>query len=324
MALYNRQGEEMEENEFPGPMTMVKIDGAKIKRLREQQGLTQLYLATAVQVTTDTISRWENRRYPSIKKENGMKLAEALNVVLEDLLEDEEAQPSSSPSEQAQTPTGTGHRPLPQHSLRKIWPIVLLTGSLLAVLLLFLWYWHQAQPSPTFSARRILPSHCIGGQPFPVIIQITGDPDRSAAIIIKENLPDSATLLSTSPNITSGGVKNKEIKWLKKINGSSVFAYVLQVSGTIGTPIAFSGTVAVGGESAAPMPIDGADTILLSKYHWADSNQDNIISDNEILTVYDRYSEITGLDLDLNMIEKIWLGSGYIWDAANKTFKIKQ
>ncbi len=66
---------------------MVKIDGAKVKLLREKQGLTQLYIATAVQVTTDTISRWENKRYPSIKKENGLNLAEALGVDLEYLLE---------------------------------------------------------------------------------------------------------------------------------------------------------------------------------------------------------------------------------------------
>jgi transcriptional regulator with XRE-family HTH domain len=324
MALNNRQGGEMEENEIPGPMTMVKIDGAKIKRLREQQGLTQLYLATAVQVTTDTISRWENRRYPSIKKENGLKLAEALNAELEDLLEDEEVPPSASTSEQAETPEGPGHHPSRRHFLLKIWPIVLLTVFLLTVFLVFLWYWREAKPTPAFSARRILPAHCIAGQPFPVIVKITGDPDRSATIIIKENLPDTATLLSASPNITSGGVKNKEIKWLKKIKGNSVFAYVLSVRGTIGTPITFSGTISVGGKSTVTSSIEGADTILISKYHWADSNKDNIISDKEILTVYDRYSEITGLDLDLDKIEKIWLGSGYTWDAANKTFKIKK
>ena len=52
---------------LPGGIQMVKIDGARVRRLREQKGLTQLYVATAVQVTTDTISRWENKRYPSIK-----------------------------------------------------------------------------------------------------------------------------------------------------------------------------------------------------------------------------------------------------------------
>jgi DNA-binding transcriptional regulator YiaG len=58
----------MADNTYPGAMVMVKIDGSKVKQLREQNGLTQLYVATAVQVTTDTISRWENKRYPTIKK----------------------------------------------------------------------------------------------------------------------------------------------------------------------------------------------------------------------------------------------------------------
>jgi transcriptional regulator with XRE-family HTH domain len=52
----------MTEELLPGGIMMVKIDGSKVRRLREQKGLTQLYVATAVQVTTDTISRWENKR----------------------------------------------------------------------------------------------------------------------------------------------------------------------------------------------------------------------------------------------------------------------
>ena len=59
---------------------MVRIDGAKIRQLRERNKLTQLYLSTVVGVTTDTISRWENRHYQSIKLENAEKLAQALEV----------------------------------------------------------------------------------------------------------------------------------------------------------------------------------------------------------------------------------------------------
>ncbi len=39
-------------------VAMVRISGEKLRSLREQQELTQLYLATAVEVTTETISRW--------------------------------------------------------------------------------------------------------------------------------------------------------------------------------------------------------------------------------------------------------------------------
>ena len=79
-------------------MSSVNIDGSKIKTLREQQGLTQLYLATVVEVTTDTISRWENRHYQSIKRENAEKLAEALEVSLEELLEKVERNQRSTAS----------------------------------------------------------------------------------------------------------------------------------------------------------------------------------------------------------------------------------
>ncbi len=82
----------MEMSKSTGGMPMVKIDGAKVRRLREEQGLTQLFLATSVEVTTDTISRWENKRYPAIKKENGLKLAETLGVELNDILESDDKQ----------------------------------------------------------------------------------------------------------------------------------------------------------------------------------------------------------------------------------------
>ena len=116
----------MTDNVFPGPMSMVKIDGQKIKQLREQQGLTQLYLATAVEVTTDTISRWENRRYPSIKRENGIRLAQALNVPLEDLLEEE----PEELLQESTVPTGTDNldhiQPKKPDSFKMIWPLLLL------------------------------------------------------------------------------------------------------------------------------------------------------------------------------------------------------
>src|SRR5210317_924311 len=78
----------MSEQTFPGPYQMVKIDGSKVRSLRESKGLTQLYIATVVEVTTDTISRWENKRYPSIKEENALKLAEALEVTLDEILDE--------------------------------------------------------------------------------------------------------------------------------------------------------------------------------------------------------------------------------------------
>ncbi|NOR26539.1 MAG: helix-turn-helix domain-containing protein [Desulforhopalus sp.] len=310
----------MTDNSLAGPMSMVKIDGAKIKLLRERQGLTQLYLATAVEVTTDTISRWENRRYPSIKRDNGMKLAEALNVQLEDLLEEEpveEHSPETLPSDQTLT---VKHQDTPKSILAKNWPLVILSGTLFCVVMAFIWYFFHSSTSGSFTAQRIVPAHCIDDQPFPVIIKVTGTPDTATALIIRETFPDNGTIHATSPIVTAGGLKNNQIKWLKKIEGKALFAYVISVSGKEAENVNFNGTAAISHDSETP--INGDNTISIGQHHWADTDKDNVISDDEILTVYDQYSEITDIDLNIDLIEEIWLGSEYLWDTATATFRI--
>jgi transcriptional regulator with XRE-family HTH domain len=310
----------MTDNSFAGPMSMVKIDGAKIKLLREQQGLTQLYLATAVEVTTDTISRWENRRYPSIKRDNGLKLAEALNVQLEDLLEEVPEEEHSAETPPQDLPYIVKHQDTAGSGLTKNWPLLILSGTLFCVVMAFIWYFfHSPSPGP-FTAERIVPAHCIIGQPFPVIIKVTGAPDTATALIIKETLPDNGTILAMSPKVSAGVLKNKQIKWLKKIEGEALFAYVVSVSGKEAENVNFSGTAAISSDSESP--INGKNTIVIGHHHWADTDKDNVISDDEILTVYDLYSEITDIDIDIDLIEEIWLGSAYLWDTATATFKI--
>lgn len=303
-------------------MSMVKVDGAKIKRLREEQGLTQLYLATAVQVTTDTISRWENRRYPSIKKENGLKLAEALNVRLEDLLEEEEAADNGE-----RTPEDLSSalpvKPEAKTTFQKLRPFLLPALILLGAAIPFIWYSLHSPAPVVFSAERILPGHCVAGQPFPVIIKVSGAPGKSSALIIRENIPPNATILKISPEASAGGPKDETIKWLRNINGTETFAYVISVTGKEDEGVSFIGTAAVSSDSdESPPPIAGDTTIAIGQHHWADADKDNIISDGEILAVYDRYREIKGIDLDIDLIEEIWLGSGYKWNATTATFEI--
>jgi transcriptional regulator with XRE-family HTH domain len=312
----------MTDNSFIGPMSMVKIDGARIKLLREQQGLTQLYLATAVEVTTDTISRWENRRYPSIKRDNGLKLAEALNVQLEDLLEKitEEAQTEVTANE-----TAPPDCPQTVNSATKISGlrkkrILFLAAIMLSLALLVTWYFLRAPAYGPFTAERILPEHSISGQPFPVIIKVSGAPATANALIIKETIPANATIQATSPSIPAAGQKNQQIKWLKKIDRTALYAYVITVSGKEKETVHFSGTAAISNESEAA--IQGDTTLVLGRHHWADTDKNNIISDDEVLAVYDQYSEITDLDIDIDHIEEIWMGSAYQWDSATAIFKI--
>jgi transcriptional regulator with XRE-family HTH domain len=85
------------EKPLAGGVPMVSIDGANIRRIREEKGLTQLYVATVVGVTTDTISRWENKRYPNIKKENAVKLAEALETRIDEIIDHGPPAPLTEP-----------------------------------------------------------------------------------------------------------------------------------------------------------------------------------------------------------------------------------
>jgi transcriptional regulator with XRE-family HTH domain len=310
----------MTDNSYAGPMSRVKINGSKIKLLREQQGLTQLYLATAVEVTTDTISRWENRRYPSIKRDNGLKLAEALNVQLEDLLEVPPEEEKSAETLSPAPSPDVNHHENSQSRFAKNWPLLILFGTLFCLVIAVIWFFVHATPSISFSANRIVPAHGIEGQPFPVVIKITGGPDVATALIIKETIPGNGTIHTTSPKVTAGGLKNNQIRWLKRINSEALFAYVVSISGKEATTVTFTGTAALSHDSEAP--IDGENTIVIGQHHWADSNKDNVISDDEILTVYDQYSEITDIDLNIDLIEEIWLGSEYLWDSTTATFKI--
>ena len=300
---------------------MVKIDGAKVKLLRENQGLTQLYLTTAVQVTTDTISRWENKRYPSIKKENGLNLAEALGVKLEDILEtptaiEEVTDEESTVPSQFQTAVSNGG------IFKKFWPLYILGATFTAILGTIGYFLINPSVPVTLSAERSLPVHCIPGQPFPVIIKVTGLPAGSTALILKERFPENAKILKTVPEVNAAGVKNGRIKWLKKIEHNALFFYVLSIDGQETEHLLFSGSVAINSSSSHLLPVTGDTKISLGKHHWADSDKDNLISDNEILTVYDRYSGIKELGLDLDLIEEIWLGSGYNWNQKTSSFEI--
>lgn len=303
-------------------MSMMKVDGSKIKRLREEQGLTQFYLATAVHVTTDTISRWENKRYPSIKKENGIKLAEALNVELEDLLEEDAVvAPQSSQAPTFADPAATeGDN---KSRFKKIRLFLLISLILFCIVATFAWYSLYSSIEVPLIAERNAPEHCIAGQPFPVMIRITGTPeDKQTAIIVRENLPANATVIKVAPEVAGGGMKKDTIKWLKKISGATTFAYVISVRGGEDDKVGFYGTAAVSSDSGSPPAIGGSSTTSIGHYHWADTDKDNTISDSEILAVHDRYNEIAGIDVDIATIERIWLSSGYKWNNNTHSLEI--
>ena len=63
-------------------------------------------------------------------------------------------------------------------------------------------------------------------------------------------------------------------------------------------------------------------SIPIANYHWADTNQDNRIVDDEILEAYDLFSGLDELDYDWQEIDDIWSGEGYHWDEAEQKYVI--
>jgi transcriptional regulator with XRE-family HTH domain len=327
----------MDMSKMTSGVPMVRIDGAKVRNLREAKGLTQLYLAASVGVTTDTISRWENKRYPTIKKENGLKLAEALEVALGEILESvdeqesqlglaeeqaDDAAPAPDQDVDEQLAAAAAAAPVPLGGDPKSWTKFAAAGVLFLALSAGLgWWFYPTGEQFTISASRLLPKHTVAGQPFPVAITVASNSTIPLSLIVRENLPKTAALLSAVPPHSAYDAKTEEVKWLKKIDGSQVFAYMVKVTQQEGG-VSFAGKVALPKGAGQQIEVSGDSTVQISDFHWADTNADSRISDEEILTVYDEFSEIKGLALNIDQIEEIWLGSGYVWNAEKKRFEV--
>ncbi len=300
---------------------MVKIDGSKVRSLRESKSLTQLYMATVVGVTTDTISRWENKRYPSIKEENARKLAEALEVSLAEILEKEEE--LSKPDE---TPALTVSRPRIQKSNRVLLWLLLL---LVVLLLPYIWYSFK-QPLPvTIFATRLLPPHIPSGQPFPVVITVTTKQEPPFSLILKETLPAGFEPIVSDPPFTGFDKNTGSLRWIARATGQvTTFVYLAKKTGHAfeadETPLRFSGSVTLRDKKSSETTIAGSLVLPLADYHWADANRDNRIEDAEILAVYDTFSSLDNINYDWQKIDEIWSGKGYYWDTANKEYIIRR
>jgi transcriptional regulator with XRE-family HTH domain len=310
----------MSEQIFPGPYQMVKIDGSKVRSLRESKGLTQLYIATVVGVTTDTISRWENKRYPSIKEENAHKLAEALEVPLEQILEKEE-----EPASLDDTPAITASQPKMPRSNR----ILLWLLALSVVLLLpFIWYSFK-QPAPiTIFAIRLLPPHIPAGQPFPVVIQVTTKQQGPFSLILKEMLPEGCEPIVSAPPFTSFDKKTGSLKWISRTTGlTTTFVYLAKKLGNESGaahdgPLRFNGSVTLRDKKSSETTIAGSLILPLAEYHWADANRDSRVEDAEILAVYDTFSALDNIKYDWQKVDEIWSGDGYYWDEGKQEYII--
>ncbi|MBL4901547.1 MAG: helix-turn-helix transcriptional regulator [Desulfocapsa sp.] len=291
-------------------IAMVRVSGARIRSLREEQSLTQLYLATAVGVTTETISRWERKGAPTIKEENALKLAESLAVSLQDIL---------APDDQVTKKEEAVVDLLPQkNTLRNV-----IIGMLVAGVLLFFYLFLQKSAVINFSAKRLMPAHGTAGHPFPVVIIVDFLSDKSSSLLLKEQLPAGCQVLRTTPVATVAD--SGYVKWIdKKASGKRTFSYLAScIAKEEGQEIfSFEGTLLVRQSSRQEFLVNGRNRYKLSVFHWADSNKDSSIDDEELLAVYDDYGNVEGLFEDMEEVESIWMGSAYRWNEQRSVFDV--
>lgn len=300
---------------------MVRIDGTRAREIREKKGLTQLYVATVVGVTTDTISRWENKRYPSIKGENADKLAEALEVPLEEILESQqEPGEAAEPAAAALPPRKPALPPRLKRHLVVIGMIALVVIALQAAR----YFSQSSRPALDVAATRTLPLHVPGGQVFPVLVRVDSPLASPFSLIVRETIPAGCQPVAAVPPITSIGKEAGQIRWVSRLDsGSRVFAYLVRCPrGEENSSLVFKGQVLDGRQSSSPLEIRGDGSLLISNFHWADRNRDQRVDDEEILVVYDLFGDIEGFDFNRDLIDEIWAAGGYRWDDRSGQYEV--
>jgi transcriptional regulator with XRE-family HTH domain len=287
--------------------TTVSIDGAALKRIREEQKLTQLYVSKVVGVTTDTISRWENNRYPSMRRDNALKLAEALEVDLESLLFNPEPPPEAPRVETA---------PLP-------WLIIGALTTLLLITVGFLLFRPDTDPIPVaVTAERILPAYAAPGALIPVQVHLTQRAEDTG-FILREYLPKGWKLIQASPPASSIDNDSGVARWIIKAGDNrEQIVYLAQV-GALAKPdsdAVIQGEVVAGSGEGQAVPIQGEGRIYVRPFHWADQNGDAVIDDGEMLQASYTVDVMSGVHIDWSELERIWSAGGYRWDDRQGKF----
>lgn len=287
----------------------VAIDGRVIRRIREESRLTQLYVAKVVGVTTDTVSRWENNRYPTIMRDNALKLAEALEVDLDEILQQDSVEDPET--------TDSG-----QHSKGKNW-LYLLLLVVAALLVGFFLLQFNSTPAPVLHATRIVPHYAAPGSQVLIQVKLSAEKPLKG-MILKETFPPGWHLLESEPPVSHLDPAAGVARWIfrKPLVDSRVF-YLLQapdnISSTADTTMTGKLIANPEGQRSAVM-VQSAGKMAIKPFHWADQNGDLVIDDIEILEVSDLTDEAKTIDMDWDLIEEIWEAGGYRWDAEKKQF----
>ena len=286
------------------------LEGAVLKRLREEKRLTQLYVSKVVGVTTDTVSRWENNRYPSMRRDNALKLAEALEVPLEELLR----RPAAAAED---TPPPKNLLPLVITSLLAV---VVIAG----LLVLVLWQTGRQSPPPaSITAERVLPHFAAPGSDIPVQVKLTQRAGDSG-FILREYLPKGWKLLQANPPASSVDNDNGIVRWIIKVDDArDRIVYLVQVGGmaAAGSYGIFQGEVVAGAADVKiAVPVHGDGRVAVAPVLWADQNGDGRIDDSEMLQASYTVDDMAGIKIDWLELEHLWNAGGYRWDDRKQIF----
>ena len=288
----------------------VAIDGLAVRKIREEKRLTQFYVSKVVGVTTDTVSRWENNRYPTIMRDNALKLAEALEVELDDILKKEvEAadQPESSVSAVKK---------------RRWLPLL----AVVAIIFVGLSYF-VLRPAPEatviLQAKRIVPPYAAPSSQILIRVNLSVDKPLKG-MILKETFPAGWRLIEAQPVVSHIDSETGKARWIfRKPPQKITVYYLLQVpdSAKAGDNLTIHGELKANpdGQRTATT-VDTVGHMQIKPFHWADTNGDGAIDDLEILEVSDLTEEAASLNLDWDLIESIWEMGSYQWRPEQKAF----
>ena len=303
----------------------VCLDGAAVRRIREEKRLTQLYVAKVVGVTTDTISRWENNRYPTVRRENLFKLAEALEsqahllvkvgLFAEEGVEESEGVDAPSPA--------PGKTPLRAF-------LYLGVIALLLIILGFFSYRLLSPPSSTsatapadFAATRILPRYAAPGMIVPVRLRLNVG-DATKRYIIREHFPPGWEVIEASPPASSIDNQEGMARWIvKQGEKRALIVYLVRVDAHAPLKMIarFHGEIVANlDDKNQSIAAAGASEMTVGPYIWSDLNGDSSIDDAEMLEASQAFEELEGVHLEWKELERLWDAGRYRFDSSGRHF----
>lgn len=303
----------------------VKLDGERIRIIREGKALTQLYVAEVVGVTVDTVSRWENNRTAAVRRDNAEALAGALEVALEEIIRAEEAVSPPPAAEavpqalEAETPPA---KPAPRRSRCLI---ALAIFAIAAAVGTFLWF-AILKDGSNIAAQRTLPPYAPPGSLVPVVVKLTLGDGKDSLVVVREKLPPGWTLAGSVPPPDQGPNPDGTVKWIVEVkSGGGKVAYLAKTPAVAkeSSRHAFSGEVVGAGLGGGAKPLSGPSKIDLEYVHWADEDADFRIDDSEVLSALDRLEALKTLGLfDPRDLRSLWGAGTYAWDREKGQFVI--